>query len=174
MPKDGGGHAGYHLSFSVFSVHLLHFFSPIISLGCCSWVSHAIITGSISQHPSFSFNHLSALFVLLSHTYSISSLASLLCLHRFRSPSYWEAAMLSYNLDNAGCCVCVCVLVLLCARMCVCVCLSLRDRCKDLALIQPATHVGPTNRGRKDKCSPGKTKLNTFLWNIAATGAEIT
>lgn len=85
---------------------------------------------------SSSFNHLSALFVLPSGTYSISSLASPFCLHRFLPPSYWEAAMPSYNLDNAGCC----------AR----VCLSLRDRCKDLALIQPAIHVRPTNGGREN------------------------
>lgn len=55
--------------------------------------------------------------------------------------------------------VCVCLFFSLCACVCVCVCLSLRDRCKGLALIQPATHVGPSNRGREDKCSPGKNKI---------------
>lgn len=91
-----------------------------------------------------SFNHLSALFVLPSGTYSISSLASPFCLHRFLPASYWEAAMPSYNLDNAGCCACASSSV--CAR----VCLSLRDRCKDLALIQTAINVRPTNGGRKN------------------------
>lgn len=145
MPKDGGGHAGGHLSFSEFSLHLSHFF-PIPSLAWRSWVSHTIITGSISQQPSFffSFNHLSALFVLPSGTYSISSLASPFCLHRFLPASYWEAAMPSYNLDNAGCCARASSSV--CAR----VCLSLRDRCKDLALIQSAINVRPTNGGRKN------------------------
>lgn len=161
------------ISLSLNSLFISLIFLPtIISLSWCSWVSHTVITGSISQQPSFSFNHLSALFVLPSCTYSISSLVSPFSLHRFLSPSYWEAAILSYNLDNTGCCVYT--LVLLPACMHVCVCLSWRDRCKDLALIQLATHVGPTNRGRKDKCSLGKTKLNTFLWNIATTGAEIT
>lgn len=92
----------------------------------------------------FSFNHLSALFVLPSGTYSISSLASPFCLHRFLPASYWEAAMPSYNLDNAGCCARASSSV--CAR----VCLSLRDRCKDLALIQSAINVRPTNGGRKN------------------------
>ncbi len=40
-----------------------------------------------------------------------------------------------------------------------CVCLSLRDRCKDLAIIQLAAHVGPTTRGRKRRARRRKNKI---------------
>lgn len=164
---------------SLSSAPSFFFFFPIISLRWCSWVSHTIITGSISQQPSFFFQPL-----VCSLCAPFSYLFNLLPGVSFPSPSrslslslllsYWEAAMLSYNLDKAGCYACTCWHV-----RCVSVCLFLRDRCKDLALIQTAAHVGPANRGeekkkKKRQCGPGKTKLNTFLWNIAATGAEIT
>lgn len=161
MPKDGGGHSGYHPSPSLDSLSIsspLHHFPRSVLM---SPSDHRYVC-SISQHPSFAFNHLSALFVLLfSCTYSIFSLVS-------PSPS------LSLLLGKL-----LCYLITLTVQdgVCVCVCLSLSDMCKDLALIQPATHMGTSNGGRKDKCSPRKTKLNTvffffFLWSIAATGAD--
>lgn len=109
------------ISLSVNSLFISLTPPTIISLSWCLWVSHTVITGSISQKPSFSFNHLSALFVLPSCTYSVSSLVSPFSLHRFLSPSYWEAAILSYNLDNAECSLCMLLLL----SVCMCVFLSL-------------------------------------------------
>lgn len=63
------------------------------------------------------------------------------------APSHQEAAMLSYNLDDAGC---------------VCVRLRLRDRCKDLELIQPAPHVG-TPQGEKRSAVQDKQQINEYL-----------
>lgn len=73
------------------------------------WFSLTIITCSISQcSPFFStpFNHLSDLFALPPRTYSISyQSASSLPVPASFSP-YWEAALLSHNLDKAGCGAC--------------------------------------------------------------------
>lgn len=62
-------------------------------------------------------------------------------LHRFPSPCPWEAARLSHNLGRAEC---RCVRA---AAASPCLNLSLNDRCKDLALVQLAAHVGPTTAG---------------------------
>ena len=182
MPKDGGGHAGYHLSFSLFSLHLPHFLSP-------RHFPRLVLMSLPYDHYRFHFS--TPLFFL--QPLVCSSLCSLLVLIQspprrllsvsvaFSLPPTEELLCYLITLtvqDVCECvfvCVCVCACSSVYARVCVCVCLSLRDRCKGLALIQPATHVGPSNRGREDECSPGKTKLNTiFLWNRAATRAEIT
>lgn len=94
----------------------------------------------------------------------------------FLAPSYWEAVMLSYNLDNAGCRVCAHVVFCLHACAGARACLSLFEGQVQGLGAHPSCRPRGTDRRRerKKKSSLGKTKLNTFLWNIAATGAEIT
>lgn len=75
-----------------------------------------------STLPFFSpspFNHLSDLFSLPPRTYSISYPSTVPVPASFNP--YWEAALLSHNLDKAGCGVCTPAVVPLstCTQLCV-------------------------------------------------------
>lgn len=114
------------LSLNSLFISLVFFLPPYHSpLAQRSWASHTIITGSISQQPLFFFQPLVCSLCAPSGTYSISSLVSSFCLHRFLALSYWEAAMLSHNLHNAGCVLCVCVCGRACMSLSLCFSLSI-------------------------------------------------
>lgn len=77
--------------------------------------------------------------LLLSHTYSITSFWHLCC-HLSPSPPL-RAAMLSYNLDNAGCCVCLSFL---------------KGQVQRLGAHPTCCPAWERQRDKNDKRSPGK------------------
>lgn len=163
MPKDGGGHPGCCLFLYSLSISPYFFFFPP-----SYHFSRLALMSLPYHHYRFHFSTALLFFQPLvcslcappSRTYSISFLG---VSSVFLPVSITFPPQLRYliTLTKAGCRVRRLV------RLSVCVFVfSLRDRCKDLAPAQPAARAGPNNRGSKDKCSRGKSKLKTFSWSI--------
>lgn len=174
MPKDGGGHNGLPSLFLWIpsSFPLIFFFCSIFSPDRRSCVSQTIITGSISQQLFFSLFFspplqplVCSLCAAFSYLFNLLPIVSLFCLHRSLRPSCRGMALLSYNLDNAGCCLCSSFFFFF--RPWKCVCLSHFEgqvqgwrvgggawRSTNLL-----PHMGPTSRGREDEQKSRKNQI---------------
>lgn len=162
-----------HLSFSESSLHSLSFFflsyhfpwPTLMSLPCHHYRFH------FSTALSLSFNHLSALFVLPSATYSISSLQCLLSvsitfllLPAGRQPCY----LITLTMQDA---VCAHVSHL---RDCICVCAAslFEGQVQGLGS-HTACYPRGTNRRKGRRQAESRKNKMKCLWNIEATGACI-
>lgn len=172
----------HHLSFSEFPLRFLLFFwfylFPRPALMCLPKPSlqvpflNSFFLFSTPLQPL-----VCSLCAAFSYLFNLLPIVSLFCLHRSRRPSCRGTALLSYNLDNAGCCLCSRFFFLLSVEMCVFVSLWGTGASEGgWGGTQPICY--PTwdrpAEGEKTSASQGKPKLNTFLWNMAASGAEIT
>lgn len=170
MPKDGGGRNGppslflwIPSSFPLFFIFLFYLF-PRPALMCLPKPLQVPFLNSFFFHFLPPFQPLvCSLCAAFSYLFNLLPIVTLFCLHRSRRPSCRGMALLSYNLDNAGCCLCSSFFFLLSVETCVC--LTLRDRYerggwggtwRSTNLLR---HMGQTSRGREDECKSGKNKI---------------